>query len=120
MLRNIRISKFKFCSIASNLSSIIQSSFNPTHFELINESHLHSVPKNSETHFKAIIISDSFIGKSHIERHQLVHKILGEDMKKIHALSLICKLPSEWSLNSEINVSPKCKGGSKHEKKDSE
>ena len=34
--------------------------FQPTHLEVINESHQHNVPANSETHFKVILASKKF------------------------------------------------------------
>lgn len=38
----------------------LQNRFNPTVLRLINESHMHNVPAESETHFKVIIVSDEF------------------------------------------------------------
>ena len=29
----------------------------PEHLELVNESHMHSVPPGSESHFKAVVVS---------------------------------------------------------------
>lgn len=116
MFRILKCQKFTFCVVKQTLENIFESSFNPTFLELINESHMHSVPKNSETHFKVVVVSEDFSGKSHIERHQLVYKALGNNIKMVHALSLICKEPKEWQLSKELPHSPKCKGGSKHEK----
>jgi len=49
------------------------------------------------THFEAVIVSDTFIGKTLLERHKLVYNALGEAMKeKIHALSLKTYTPEQW------------------------
>jgi len=48
-------------------------------------------------HFEALIVSDTFRGKSRIQRHQLVYAALGERMREeIHALSMRTLTPSEW------------------------
>jgi acid stress-induced BolA-like protein IbaG/YrbA len=49
------------------------------------------------THFEAVIVSSGFNGKTLLERHQEVYKILGEAMKeRIHALSLKTYTPEQW------------------------
>ncbi len=49
------------------------------------------------THFEAVIVSDTFIGKTLLERHKLVYGVLGEAMKeRIHALSLKTFTPEQW------------------------
>jgi acid stress-induced BolA-like protein IbaG/YrbA len=48
-------------------------------------------------HFEALIVSDSFVGKSRVQRHQLVYRALGERMRdEIHALSMQTLTPVEW------------------------
>jgi len=32
----------------------IEEKFKPLHYEIVNESYKHSVPRNSETHFKVL------------------------------------------------------------------
>jgi acid stress-induced BolA-like protein IbaG/YrbA len=47
-------------------------------------------------HFEAVIISSEFVGKSRIQRHQMVYGVLGERMKsEIHALSMKTLTPDE-------------------------
>jgi stress-induced morphogen len=38
----------------------LQINLNPQHCDVINESYMHNVPKNSETHFKVVVVSDKF------------------------------------------------------------
>ncbi len=101
------------------IKEIINKAFNPLHLEIINESYKHAVPKNSETHFKLIIISEHFKNKSQVVNHQSIYKLLYSEMgekkdNKLHALSIITKTPEEWNqLYREkiIADSPKCLGG---------
>lgn len=48
-------------------------------------------------HFTAVIVSDAFIGKRLIQRHQLVYAALGDRMREeIHALSMKTLTPEEF------------------------
>jgi acid stress-induced BolA-like protein IbaG/YrbA len=48
-------------------------------------------------HFEAVIVSDSFAGKSRVARHQMVNRALGAQMgNEIHALSMKTLTPDEW------------------------
>ena len=48
-----------------------------------------TVQSEDNTHYNAIIVSDSFAGKSLIQRHQMVYECLGQAVgNEIHALSL--------------------------------
>ncbi|NND81281.1 MAG: BolA/IbaG family iron-sulfur metabolism protein [Gammaproteobacteria bacterium] len=47
-------------------------------------------------HFEARIVADEFVGKSRIQRHQLVYAALGDKMKaEVHALSMKTLTPDE-------------------------
>ncbi|MBM23350.1 MAG: BolA family transcriptional regulator [Gammaproteobacteria bacterium] len=55
-----------------------------------------NVSSDDNVHFEAIVISDLFIEKSLIQRHQMVYSSLGEKMEsEIHALSLTTLTPKE-------------------------
>lgn len=49
-------------------------------------------------HFEAIVVSEEFAGKSRVQRHQHVFKVLGDRMRDemIHALSIKTYTPQEW------------------------
>ena len=48
-------------------------------------------------HFSAVIVSESFQGKSIVRQHQLVYQALGERMREeIHALSMKTYTPEQW------------------------
>ena len=87
---------------------------NPSFCDLDNESHGHNVPKNSETHFRLVIVSDAFDGLSHVKRHRLVYKAADEALKQgVHALAMQCFTESEWADSPERLSSPPCHGGMK-------
>lgn len=49
------------------------------------------------THFEAVVVSEEFVGKSRIQRHQRVYQTLGDRMRnEIHALSMKTYTPEEW------------------------
>lgn len=95
-------------------------SLHPVHLELVNESYMHSVPPGSESHFKAVIVSDEFTGLNAVKRHQAVYRSLGDLMSRIHALALHTYTPQEWSSRQQVPDSPNCLGGSKADGKTSQ
>lgn len=102
-------------SIKNTIETKLQS-LQPQFLEVINESHKHSVPKGSESHFKVIIVSKEFQGKMLMARHRFVNQLLADELAhSIHALTLHTMTEEEWleKRGSTIN-SPPCLGGSLH------
>ena len=87
----------------------------PQHFDLINESHMHSGPA-TESHFKLIVVSESFDGLSAVKRHQRMYAVLADELRDgVHALALHLYTPGEWDTAQGLApASPDCRGGSKH------
>ncbi|KRP22380.1 MAG: hypothetical protein ABS22_08865 [SAR92 bacterium BACL16 MAG-120322-bin99] len=85
--------------------------------DVTNESHMHSVPAGSESHFKVVLVSDSFAGKRLVQRHQLIYGLLAEQLAgPVHALALHTYTSEEWAeKNGNAPTSPNCLGGSKHD-----
>ena len=80
---------------------------------------MHNVPKNSETHFKLIIVSDQFKSQTLVQRHRSINDLLKEELEGgVHALSMVLKTPEQWSKieNDPEQLqkfkSPPCAGGS--------
>lgn len=75
-----------------------------------NESYQHQVPKNAETHFKVIAVSNVFNGKRLIQRHRIINELLSDEFSSgLHALSLHLYTPSEYATQSgQIPSSPAC------------
>ncbi len=86
--------------------------FSPAHLQVLNESHMHSVPANSETHFKVVVVSAEFAGLRQVQRHQRVYGLLADELKAgVHALSIHTYTEDEWQ--NDVPASPECLGGSK-------
>ena len=98
-------------ALQERIQSNIRAELAPSHLEVINESHMHKVPKGAETHFKVVIVTERFDGLSAVKRHQLVYGVLAEEMKSkpgIHALAITSRTPAEWAASPEANQSPLC------------
>lgn len=72
----------------------------PTRLDVINESHMHaghrSSPGTGESHFRVLIVSEKFVGRSRVERHRMVNEALKGDVGgAIHALALATYAPGE-------------------------
>ena len=93
----------------------LQEAFTPSYFSVDNESHMHSVPANSETHFKVVLVSEVFESKRSVARHQMVYKVLSDEVEgPVHALAIHTYTDQEWqTANASAPDSPNCKGGSK-------
>jgi len=104
--------------VQQTIESKVRGEFKPEYLELVNESHMHSVPKDSETHFKLVLVTEAFNGKRQVARHQLVYALLAPEMQSgLHALALHTYSPQEWVVrNAPAPDSPQCLGGSKHDK----
>ena len=94
--------------IQDTIKETLIKDFNPSVLKLVNESYMHSVPQDSETHFKLVIVSDFFMNISQVKRHQIIYKSLEEIMKQIHALSINSYDETEYSKNPIILDSPNC------------
>jgi BolA protein len=93
----------------------LNANFDIQHLEVLNESHKHNVPANSETHFKVTIVSNDFEGKRLIQRQRLINQLLADELSgPVHALAQHTYTVDEW--NKRLGgspASPNCLGGSK-------
>jgi stress-induced morphogen len=97
-------------SIREKIERLIQ----PHYFELENESRKHSVPPNSETHFRILLVASFFENMSRVERARTMHELLSDELSGgVHALSERMFTPSEWQKLSDqqkLMISPLCLG----------
>lgn len=103
-------------TVEATIQEKLLAAFSPLHLDVVNESHQHNVAPGSESHFKVVIVSDTFKGERLIKRHRAVNKILAHELsEKIHALALHTYTEEEWKEHYAENtpLSPKCLGGSK-------
>ncbi|MCB0412594.1 MAG: BolA family transcriptional regulator [Bdellovibrionales bacterium] len=100
----------------SRLEHLLRAEFQPVFLNVINESHSHSVPENSETHFRVELVSKTFKDLGRLARSRKVHVLVAEEFAEgLHALSLQLYTPEEWEKLGEQSLfgSPACRGGSR-------
>jgi BolA protein len=101
--------------VATTIEEKIRDGLSVDHLEVVNESHMHNVPPDSETHFKVTVVSDAFEGQMPVRRHKQIYALLDEEMAgPVHALALHTFTPGEWQARGgEVQASPDCRGGMK-------
>ena len=108
-------------AVRSSIVGKLQRSLLPLYLEVINESHMHSVPKDSETHFKVVIVAEEFEGKTKLAQHRMIHSILADELSgPVHALSIQAMKPAQWKDKAHappVSPSPTCMGGMKREQR---
>jgi BolA protein len=72
----------------------------PTRLDVINESHLHaghrSSPGTGESHYRVLVVSSAFAGKTRVARHRMVNEALADELAgRVHALALSTYAPDE-------------------------
>lgn len=99
---------------AERIRAAVEAGLSPTHLDVIDESHMHSVPKGAESHFKLVVAAAGFEGRSRVQRHRLVNGLLKQELDSgLHALALVLFTPEEWRQSGVVLDSPACRGGSK-------
>jgi BolA protein len=87
-------------TVESSIREKLVRAFQPTRLEVLNESDLHAghrgSPGTGESHFRVLLVSPLFAGKSRLERHRLVNETLAAELKgKVHALAIKAYAPEE-------------------------
>ena len=102
-------------SVQAQIEHKIRTALKLVFLDVINESHMHNVPPNAETHFKVIIISPEFEKLGRVQRHQRINGIIADELAgPVHALSMETYTTSEWKARGSTHMeSPECRGGSK-------
>ncbi len=88
----------------------LQADLKPIQLEVVNESHLHSSGPGAESHFKVLVVSETFQGLSRVHRQQKVYGLLEQELKGgVHALSLRLLTQQEWEQGGGDDFqSPNC------------
>jgi BolA protein len=104
-------------NIQDQIVSELTDLLDPVVLDVVNESHQHNVPANSETHFKVVIVSEGFVSLRKVARHQKIYAALASQLAgPVHALALHTYTPEEWQQRqAAAPQSPDCMGGSKGE-----
>lgn len=92
----------------------LRKAFAPAYLNIENESYRHNVPAGAESHFKVVIVSDSFLNQRLLARHRAIYGALAEELAgSVHALALHSYTLQEWvDLQEAVPASPDCRGGS--------
>ncbi|WP_395344898.1 BolA family protein [Ningiella sp. W23] len=100
-------------TVQKAIETKLSEALSPALLKVENESHMHSVPPNSETHFKVTIVSENFDSLRLIQRHRMVNKALEEELAgPVHALALHTFTHKEWTdKHGSVPESPNCLGG---------
>jgi BolA protein len=83
----------------AEISRRLKKAFEPENLGVEDESHLHAGhegAKDGRGHYRVLIISSIFDGKSMIERHRMIYRALDDMMRlDIHALAIDAWAPDE-------------------------
>jgi BolA protein len=87
-------------STEAKIRAVLMNALRPTRLDVINESALHaghrSSPGTGESHFRVLIVSEHFLGKSRIVRHRMVNEAVASELRSgVHALAINALAPGE-------------------------
>lgn len=101
--------------VKEQIEQKLQQQLKPLYLLVDNESHMHAVPPNSETHFKVTVVSKQFESLNMVKRHQLVYQTLADELAgPVHALALHTLTPAQWEAKAQpVPASPNCMGKNK-------
>ena len=101
-------------TVQATIEAKLTHSIELQHLEVVNESGNHNVPPGSESHFRVVLVAESFDGLRLLKRHQQVNRILADELNGvIHALAIHTYTNAEWQKrHGDTPLSPPCLGGS--------
>ena len=90
---------------ADTIVNKLNAALAPTTLDVIDESSQHAghvgARPEGETHFRLKIVSETFTGKSRVERQRLVYQTLADELAGgVHALAMVTLTPTEDSAAS--------------------
>ena len=86
--------------VADAIQDRLTAALAPSRLDLVDESALHAghagARAEGESHFRMLIVTAMFIGKSRLERQRMVFDALADLMRSdVHALSITALTPEE-------------------------
>ena len=92
----------------------LEREFAPAHLQVEDESAGHRGGEGAESHFRVVLISESFQGLTLIKRHRAVNASLRDELAAgVHALALHTYTPAEWrAREASARESPDCAASS--------
>ncbi|KAM8704011.1 hypothetical protein ACLKA7_008610 [Drosophila subpalustris] len=102
--------------VETAMRKALTAELKPVFLDVSNESPMHNTPKQAESHFRVLVVSDKFNDLTLIKRHRLVNDTIKNALKAagfefMHALSIEAKTPKQWEPEQEPEKSPPCLGG---------
>ena len=87
-------------SIKERIIKQLTTGLSPVHLDVEDESHQHQGHggwrQGGETHFRVVIVSQQFAGKSRVDRHRMVNTLLATELAdRVHALAISARSPEE-------------------------
>jgi BolA protein len=94
-------------AVGDRIKAKLEAALAPASIEVIDESykhatHAHAVKRRGtaggagETHFRVKVVSETFRGKSQVERHRAINHLLKTEFESgMHALAIEAKAPGE-------------------------
>ena len=88
-------------SLRELIENKLNETFSPVRLNVIDESHLHAghqpdMTGTGETHMRVQIVSESFSGKSRVDRHRAINALLKPELDAgLHALAIEVAAPGE-------------------------
>ena len=87
-------------SLETRMREKLMVALRPSRLDVVNELHLHaghsSSPGTGESHFRVLIVSNGFAGKTRVERHRMINDVLADELKDgVHALAIKACAPGE-------------------------
>jgi len=87
-------------SVAATIRQRLEQALRPTRLEIVDESHQHAghsaQARDGESHFRVLVVSPEFAGKSRLARHRLVNELLADQLAtRVHALAIHAYAPGE-------------------------
>lgn len=87
-------------SVAETITQKLQAAFSPARVEVRDESQLHEghagARPGGQSHFRIVIVSPAFEGKTRISRQRAVNAVLKDELAgSVHALAMTTLTPDE-------------------------
>ena len=88
-------------SLRERIENKLNEAFSPERLTVIDESHQHAghqpdITGTGETHMRVQIVSETFSGKSRVDRHRAINALLKPELDAgLHALAIEAAAPGE-------------------------
>lgn len=95
---------------AQRIEDALTQEIDMQHLQVLDESGNHSVPEGAESHFKLVVVAETFTSMRRIQRHRLLNDLLASEFAAgMHALAVHPYTPDEWqSRFGSAPMSPPC------------